>query len=76
MRKDHRAEGRPGGDAHGDLRRDVGILGEAAGFKRRSVIANANEVAVADEEGDDVVGVGLYPGGNVCKILLRGACVE
>ncbi len=76
MRKDHRAEGRPGGDAHRDLRRDVGILGEAAGFKRRSVITNANEVAITDKEGDDVVGVGLYPGGNIYKILLRGACVK
>ena len=51
-------------------------MGEAAGFKRRGVIANADEVAVADEEGDDVEWVGLHPGSNVSKILLRGACVE
>lgn len=58
------------------MRRDVGILGQAAGFKRRGIIADADEVAVADEEGDDVEWVGLHPGGNICKILLRSACVE
>ena len=51
-------------------------MGQAASFKRCGVIADADEVTVADEDGDDIVWVGLHPGGNVCKILLRGACVE
>ena len=74
--QDHRAECWPGGDVHGDLRRNVGILGQATGFKRRGVVADADEVAVTDEEGDDVEWVALHPGGNICKILLRSACVE
>ena len=51
-------------------------MGQAAGFKGCGVIADVNEVAVADEEGDDVKWVGFHPGGDICKILLRSACVE
>ena len=51
-------------------------MGQTASFKRCGVIADADEVTVADEDGDDIVWVGLHPGGNVCKILLRGACIE
>ena len=51
-------------------------MAQTASFKRRGVITDADEVAVADEEGDDVEWVGLHPGRNVCKILLRGTCVE
>ena len=58
------------------MRRDIGISGQAASFKRRGVIADPDEVAVADQEGDDVEWMGLHPGSNVCKILLRGASIE
>ena len=46
--QDHGAEGGPGGDVHGDLRGDVGELGEARGFEGGGVVAYADEVGVAN----------------------------
>lgn len=40
------------------------------------VVAHADEVGVADEEGDDVVGVGGDPAGDVCEVFLCGAGVK
>ena len=40
------------------------------------VVAHADEIGVADEDGDDVVGVRGDPLRDVCKVLLAGAGIE
>jgi hypothetical protein len=58
------------------LGRGVGPFCKAGRFEGLGVVAYADEVGVADEEGDDVVGVCGDPAGDVCEVFLRGAGVE
>lgn len=56
--------------------RGVGPFCKTGRFEGLGVVAYADEVGVADEEGDDVVGVCGDPAGDVCEVFLRGAGVE
>lgn len=67
---------RPVVDGQGDSRRDVGVSAQTAVFDWSCVVAYIDEVAVADEDGDDIVGVVLDPGGHGAEIGFYGANVE
>lgn len=55
---------------------NVGVSVEAGGLERRCVVTYANEVAVADEESDHVVWVGLHPGSDICEVFCGSTGVE
>lgn len=55
---------------------DVGVFAQAAVFDGMGVVAYVDEVAVADEDCDDVVGVGADPGRHVAEVGFDGAGVE
>ena len=57
LREDELGQRRPVADGHGDFGRDVGPFGQARGLEGLGIVADAYEVGVADEDGDDVVGV-------------------
>ncbi len=63
-------------EGHGDLGRGVGPFCEAGGFEGLGVVADTDEVGVADQDGDDVVGVGGDPAGDICEVFLGGASIE
>ena len=74
--QDHFGEGGPVREGHGDFGGGVGVGGEAGGLERGGEVADADVVAVADQDGHDVVGVGFHPAGDVGEIGLGGAGVE
>ena len=76
IREDEGVEGGPIGGIHGDLRRDIGVTGEARLYEGRRVILDSDKVSIADQKGDDVVRVCSQPGGNICKVRFGCTNVE
>jgi hypothetical protein len=74
--EDHFLERGPVGDAHGDLGRRVDVVDEAGSGDWVDVLVWGDDVLVAHENGDDVVGVASEPGSYSLEIGLKGAGVE
>lgn len=74
--EDQFGKGGPVVDGERDVRRDVGVSAQAAVFDGTGVVSDVDEIAVAEEDGDDVVGVGLDPRGHVAEVGFDGAGVE
>jgi len=76
LREDELRECGPVVNAHGNFGGDIGPFCKSGGFEGLGIVAHADEIGVADEDGDDVVGVGGDPLGDVCEVFLGGARIE
>ena len=74
--EDHAAQGGPVVQAHGDLVRGVDEVDEAGVDDGGGVVARTDEVGVAHEDGEDVVGVLAQPLDDGGQVGLEGADVE
>ena len=74
--ENHACQGRPVVESHGNLGWDVGELCETRVFERSGEVVGVHVVAVADEDGDDVVWVDFDPVGDFGEVRLGGAGVE
>ena len=65
--QDHSFQGRPVGEGHRDFGGNVGVFGDACGLDEGDVGGYGLEVAVFEDDGYDVVGVGGDPVVDFCE---------